>query len=138
MSVVPDLREELNRKSLDTCEWLLKSLQAAKITKEQFSVGIDALFMATSGLTDDDIIEMITNADALVKDLRNVVKAHFCKNSHIFTMILPVGECDLHIQKREDGNIYSEETKTFSSPAAALDALEKMSARCRMMGFSEL
>ena len=45
-----NLGEELYEKTFVTLRHLVSSVQAGKITEEQFSTGIDTLFMAVSGL----------------------------------------------------------------------------------------
>jgi hypothetical protein len=65
---VPVLQDEVNRKALETIAWLTLAVTHGKITTDQFSTGIDALFMATSGLvTDRDYIIMITEAQNLIE-----------------------------------------------------------------------
>lgn len=65
---VPVLQDEINRKAIDTIAWLTLAVTNGKITTDQFSTGIDALFMATSGLvTDRDYIIMITEAQSLIE-----------------------------------------------------------------------
>lgn len=66
--MIPVLQDEINRKALDTIAWLTLAVTQGKISAEQFSTGIDALFMATSGLvTDKDYIIMITEAQRLTE-----------------------------------------------------------------------
>jgi hypothetical protein len=65
---VPVLQDEVNRKALDTLAWLVMSIHHGKITAEQFSTGVDTLFMAVSGLvTDKDFIHMIGEAQYIIK-----------------------------------------------------------------------
>lgn len=67
MSGVPILQEEVNRKALETVAYLTMALHHGKITPEQFSTGIDTLFMALSGLvTDKDFILMISEAQHII------------------------------------------------------------------------
>ncbi len=69
---VPILQDEVNRKAFDTIAWLTLAVTQGKITPEQFSTGIDALFMATSGLvTDRDYIIMISEAQSLIEKVKN-------------------------------------------------------------------
>lgn len=69
---VPILQDEINRKSFETIAWLTLAVTNGKITPEQFSTGIDALFMATSGLvTDRDYIHMITEAQSLIEKVKH-------------------------------------------------------------------
>ena len=68
---VPVLQDEINRKALDTLAWLTLSVHNDKITAEQFSTGVDALFMAVSGLvTDKDFIHMISEAQYLIEAMQ--------------------------------------------------------------------
>lgn len=53
MSEVPELADELRVKSFDALNHLIQSVHNAKITEEQFSTGVDALFMAVSGLVQE-------------------------------------------------------------------------------------
>ncbi|MDY7537550.1 hypothetical protein RGU72_04695 [Undibacterium sp. 5I1] len=124
MSDVPVLREELDRKSLETAQWLLNSFQNHSITAEQFSTGLDTLFMAVSGLVDEELIDLITACDQYTKNLNNVVKAHFCKDRFTHSVTWKVGETSLLIEKRQDGSIYDEETKHFGSAEIANKAMQ--------------
>lgn len=53
MSEVPDLADELRVKSFDALNHLIQSVHSAKITEEQFNTGVDTLFMAVSGLVQE-------------------------------------------------------------------------------------
>ena len=68
---IPNLQQEVNRKAFDTFAWLTNAVMNGSITKEQFSTGIDALFMAMSGIVSDrDFIAYITEAQNLC-EIRN-------------------------------------------------------------------
>lgn len=60
---MPTIKEELDRKTLDTLEYLITKREAKEITREQISTGLDVLFMNVSGLVSEDFIELITAAD---------------------------------------------------------------------------
>lgn len=69
MTGVPVLQDEVNRKAFDTLSWLTLAVSQDKITPQQYSTGIDALFMAVSGLvTDPDFIHMIGEAQRLCEE----------------------------------------------------------------------
>jgi hypothetical protein len=71
MSGVPVLQDEVNRKAVDTLIWLGMSLHHGKISVDQFSTGVDALFMAVSGLvTDKDWLQMIGEAQYIIENER--------------------------------------------------------------------
>jgi hypothetical protein len=66
MSGVPVLQDEVNRKAYDALSYLTMAVTHKKITPEQFSTGVDVLFMAVSGLVSDrDFIHIIGEAQAL-------------------------------------------------------------------------
>ena len=66
MSGVPVLQDEVNRKAYDALSYLTMAVTHKKITPEQFSTGVDVLFMAVSGLVNDrDFIHIIGEAQAL-------------------------------------------------------------------------
>lgn len=68
---VPVLQDEVNRKALDTLAWLVTSVHHGKISADQFSTGVDALFMAVSGLvTDRDFIHLIGEAQYIIEEER--------------------------------------------------------------------
>lgn len=73
MTGVPVLQDEVNRKALESMSYLITALHHKKITPDQFSTGVDVLFMAVSGLvTDRDFIHIITEAQAAIdKEKKN-------------------------------------------------------------------
>ena len=75
MADLPTLREELDRKVFATLEHLFHQMKTERITMEQFSFGIDTLFMAVSGLVDKDFINIITEAGRLCEAHQAGVKA---------------------------------------------------------------
>jgi hypothetical protein len=67
MTGVPVLQDEVNRKAFDALSYLTTAVHHGKITPEQFSTGIDVLFMAVSGLvTDPDFIHIISEAQYII------------------------------------------------------------------------
>jgi len=69
MSGVPILQDEVNRKAYEALSYLTMAVTHKKITPEQFSTGVDVLFMAVSGLvTDPDFIHIIGEAQRLCEE----------------------------------------------------------------------
>lgn len=69
MSGVPILQDEIDRKAFESLSYLTMAVTHKKITPEQFSTGVDVLFMAVSGLVKDrDFIHMISEAQALCEE----------------------------------------------------------------------
>lgn len=63
-----EVSSELNRKTYDTISWLIRGLEGGRLTKAQFSTGIDTLFMAVSGLVDGEFIHIITEAQKMCEE----------------------------------------------------------------------
>lgn len=71
------LRHELNRKVFETVEWLVVGLDKARFTPEQFSMGMNTLFMAVSGIADEDFISIVTESQKECEDVRPHIKRSF-------------------------------------------------------------
>jgi hypothetical protein len=63
-----ELRSELDRKALETLSWLTLSVERGKISKEQFSTALDALFMTLAGLVDKEFMNIITEAQKMCEE----------------------------------------------------------------------
>jgi hypothetical protein len=59
----PSIKEELDRKTIETLEYLISKRETGEITQDQICTGLDVLFMNVNGLVDDDFINLITAAD---------------------------------------------------------------------------
>jgi len=59
-SEFPSIREEIERKALDTAVWLLEKHEAGEITDAQLFIGQQALFMTVSGLVGREVFELIS------------------------------------------------------------------------------
>lgn len=77
MSDMPTLKDELDRKVFETIEYLISAERKGRMTKAQVSASLDTLFMAVSGLVDNDFINIITEAQTVVDGDKSVVKRHF-------------------------------------------------------------
>jgi len=72
MTGVPVLQDEVNRKAFEALSYLTTAVHHGKITPEQFSTGVDVLFMAVSGLvTDPDFIHIISEAQYIIDKEKN-------------------------------------------------------------------
>jgi hypothetical protein len=88
---IPTLQEELDRKAFETLEWLTYSVDQGRITPEQFSVGVDVLFMTVSGLLKKDFINLITEAQRLCPSEPPVLKRSFTDGTALMTARWVVG-----------------------------------------------
>ncbi|MFT4064349.1 hypothetical protein [Paraburkholderia sp.] len=88
---VPTLQEELDRKAFETLEYLTWSVDQGRITAEQFSTGVDVLFMTVSGLLKKDFIDLVTEAQKLCPSEPATLKRSFTDGAALMTVTWVVG-----------------------------------------------
>ncbi|MPQ56367.1 hypothetical protein [Duganella sp. FT27W] len=138
MSNLPTLKEELDRKSFATVEWLYSSLERGRITPAQFSTGLDALFMAVSGITDDGVVDLITaGSGAAAKEVARVRRI-LVKGALTVLIDWKVADESVTVAKYSAGAQIGSEVKTLATPAAAREAMNAMVQKLLAMKFEEL
>jgi hypothetical protein len=85
------LREELDRKTFDTIEWLTDQVRAGNLTECQYSTGIDAVWSVANGLVGDSILEIVTAATELTKK-KGMEKRVFTRNGAVSVLTWHVGD----------------------------------------------
>ena len=59
-SEFPSIREEIERKAVNTAVWLLEQHEAGSMTDEQLFIGQQTLFMTVSGLVGREVFDLIS------------------------------------------------------------------------------
>lgn len=102
-------------------------------------MAIDAVFMATSGITDESLIDLITSAEAIAKPATNAQqKRHFSKGDTVVTVQWQLGETDCVITQRVGGEVAAQKVYELSTPKAARDKYAQLPAVFAARGFTEL
>jgi hypothetical protein len=132
------VRDELNRKTFETLEWLFAAIENGKMTEDQFSVAIDALFMAVSGLVDSDFINIITNAQKTYA--KHVWKRTFVKPGHcdMVQFSLTVGEEKVITTKRQFGMAVGGSIREFDNSKDAFKWMLSIGEPIEKKGWSEI
>lgn len=138
MAAIPNLREELDRKAFETVQWLFSSLDQAKITVEQFSTGIDTIFMVVAGLADEQIVDLVTTADTFCPDEAVTIKRHFLKKNALVSVARQVGESSVHLIARVEGTVKTEKTTECDTPKDALAHVETVGRLMMKNGYTEI
>lgn len=137
MSAVPTLREELDRKVFGTLEYLINGEAKGRLTAEQASFGLDVLFMAVSGLVDNDFINIITEAQSN-KSAPSVKLTFRDPNAdETTTFVWVVGSDKITTIKRQRGFATGGGSKTFDSAADAVATLRKIGPNLKKKGWTE-
>lgn len=138
--VLPTLYEELNRKTFETIEWLVMGLQNGRLTNEQFSMGVDTLFMTVNGLVDKDFIRMVTEAQEQCKDVKPEVKRIFNAPGTAEARFIrwSVGSRKVTTSKREFGLAVGGTIKEFDDAKTAMEFVDRFSSILLKQGWIEL
>jgi hypothetical protein len=139
VSAIPDLRSELDRKTMETIEWLFNCFKCGRISPNQFSTGIDAIFMATSGLVDDDILKIVTAADEMISinSSSNVIARHFIKGDSVMTLSCKYGS-EAYSVRGIKGDKETNKTHECETTQEALAKMTAAAERILSYGYKEL
>lgn len=137
---LPTLKDELDRKVFETIDYLVSAIHRGRMTKMQVSASLDALFMAVSGLVDNDFIEIITEAQKFVAGDKSVVKRHFVLPDHdiIQTVTWTPGTNKLTTCQRNSGYATGGAVKEFDSVEKAAKAFRVIGEGFERKGWVEL
>lgn len=135
---LPTLREELDRKVWESISWLITGVTKGRLTEEQFSTGLDALFMAVAGLTNEEFIHLITDAQDECKAVKAGVRRHFAMDDHTITLSWTVGEDRVVVSKKQGGFAVGGSVKDFDDAAAAKAWLAEFADKLELKGYMEL
>lgn len=137
---LPTLKDELDRKTFETIEYLVGAVHKGRMTKAQVSASLDALFMAVSGLVDNDFIDIITAAQDVAGSDKSVVKRHFVLPGRdiIQTISWIPGTEKLTTCQREGGMATGGAVKEFDSVAKAAQAFYRIGESFEKKGWVEL
>ncbi|UUZ75435.1 hypothetical protein LP414_27350 [Polaromonas sp. P1(28)-13] len=135
---IPVLQDEVNRKAFNTMEWLFSSLNSGNMSPRQFSTGVDALFMTTSGLVDDAMMTLMAEADALTEKGEQLEKSFFIKGNTTMRLTWGVGSNAIHQDAFCDGKFFAAKGHVFPEPAGAAAGMKKLAARLTAAGYEPL
>lgn len=138
---LPTLKEELDRKSFETVEFLYNALDIGKLTIQQFSAGLDALFMATAGLTNASVIDLISAGSSYVdanKDKFVDKRALYGADGTVVALTRKLGADTFLIDIYRGGKRIKQEIKDFTLAKQASDAMERTVERLLAGGYAEL
>lgn len=123
----PELKQELDRKVMDTIRWLFSKAHDGSITDEQFSTGIDTLFMSVSGLVSPDFMPLIDAASDECANIKPCMRAVMMNwPEGIIALEWFAGSCDVRVSRTnmDDGETVAC-ARTMETPAMARNLFQK-------------
>lgn len=141
MSAVPTLREEVERKAVETLEKLALDLDGKRITEAQYHYGLDVLWSAVAGLAGDDFTMMMEVARAAKRGQSFFTKQYYLSargqivrvtNTHAGVVC-----CDVNLGLSSSRKVYDLRDEPNPHRAAA----QKFDDLCRNLvekGFKEI
>ena len=137
MYELPDIKSELERKSLDTLENLVLRRESGAITNAEYQCGIDTLFSICSGLVDGGFFELISDAaKETVRDYSFARTRVFRRDKKLAVLIRTKSKgafqfsgfvSNITIERVSDG--YLDETDTNAETEVKIAAFEKNLAK---------
>jgi hypothetical protein len=116
---LPTISEEINRKAFETIDWLHTAVDRGHISKVQFGTGINALFMAVSGLVRQDIFDLITESSNVFVGTVSKESRHFISNTTVISLSWNYGDDFVRVTTREHGIKKRDGKRNFDNAADA-------------------
>jgi len=137
---IPTIKDELNRKALETLDFLVRGVEEGRLTKEQASTGLDALFMAVNGLIDSDFAYIMAGAESYVAGAKSVVKKHFRSptDDEVISLTWDVGSDVVVTCKRVCGLAVDGGVRSFDTARKAAKFMDAVSISMKKKGWGEL
>ena len=136
------IADELSRKTFDALNFLVLGVQHGRLTEDQFSTGVDALFMVTSGLVDESFTKLISEAQKLCPKGKSEVRRIFFKEEagemkHVRASWIP-GEDVIVVARLIGGTAYKGSKSEYDTAKQAQEALGMLGSKLEAKGWVEL
>lgn len=135
---LPELKDELTRKTFEELENLIQRRESGKITNLEYRASINTLFAICSGLVDGDFFEMISEAaKETVEDHSFYERRLFQKDDKMAIVSRPV-KTESFTLLVFNCNIANEKGFIGESKDDIDEKMETISSRLEKLGFEEL
>lgn len=137
-NAVPELRDELERKTVETLDWIVQQHATGQMSMPQAKVACQSVFNVASGLVSGDVMSAITGmgVSSMANELIRHVFVDFAKNA-VFVVQWRVGDehVDLIAKTATD-----QRTKQYlqNTPAEARAHMELLCATLSARGAQEI
>lgn len=135
---LPSLRDELDRKTFETVEWLVVSLKNKSISEAQFKTAIDAVFMAVAGLASRDFVDLVTSVSMAEKYTPAQLRRVLVKGTTATRFVWAYGDLKVTCDKLEEGRPVKELHFEGDTPAQCIAWIDDMADRLKKAGWAEL
>jgi hypothetical protein len=138
---LPTLREELDRKVFETLNWMITGHAKGILTADQFSMGMDTLFMAVNGLVDKDFVQIISTTQDMTRGnpampVRRVFRHKESDSTVIFTW--KPGSFSFTLTRYTGHMLTDEQEKPFDEREHARDYVLAVHKVLEKKGYIEL
>lgn len=138
MNGLPPLKDEIARKTYDALAFLCTGLDHGKLTKDQFSTGMDVVWLITAGLVPHDIIDAVSESQAVLQGHKTVEKRSFVDRETVMVIKRVAGEQKVTVTQWLAGVNHDETVKEFPTSAEAAEFMRKLGDRLVSKGYQEL
>ena len=125
----PSTAEELERKTIETIDWLVKRRQDGFASDEQLTLAAEALWKATSGLFPpaSGMADIMTELMNLTTPEAKQLRRSLCDDSgNIITFAWKIGYSQFAVMKRQMGTLVGGTSRTLPDAAQAKLVMDNM------------
>lgn len=135
---LPKLQDELDRKSFEALDWLASSFTRGRLNGAQYAAGLETLFMTVAGITNDDVVNLISSASGIAGSSVAVEKRHFVKAITVVSLAWGSGQEGFSLDIRESGIAKASKYCNCDTAQAARDGVAVYAQKLLDMGYTEL
>lgn len=130
---IPTVKEELDRKLGDTLDWLLGKHKQGGISDEALSCATDALFMATSGLANEELTTVMTAVGSYLPSNKPAYQTRVFRNgAKLLIARWRPGESEVRFLTE-----LADRKTSYDSPQDALNAFKNLHVKFGERGYVE-
>lgn len=139
---VPTLKEEIDRKAIETIESVLRARVNGSITEQQYSYAVDLIWSLFSGIAGNDFTGILEQMDSQKKEKIFVTQMVFAKNGSTVVVRNLHNGMVITTTLKNGNNVPSQNLKDFRDEIGgtkkALQTFEEICKSLTRMGFTKL
>ena len=134
----PTVEEELNAKALECLTWLTNKRDRSEMDGACFSIGLQAMFMCVSGLLDEEVFDLVSQAQADRGEINTHVDRQVLhKNGDFIVIGRLVGNDKLLITKHVGSPEETQDVMRLNDAAESAKAQKRMIEMLRQRGYKQ-
>ena len=133
---LPTVEEELNAKALECLTWLTNKRDRSEMDGACFSIGLQAMFMCVSGLLDEEVFDLVSQAQADRGEINTHVDRQVLhKNGDFIVIGRLVGNDKLLVTKHVGASEETQDVMYFSDASSSARGQKRLIEMLQQRGY---